>query len=226
MEHLPSAFRGKNGEPLVDLDLPTVLAYAYSRLWGDPKAHWLSQQPVPEQPEAGPDPELGSRQIGLPPSRVPYPAASARVDSLGNLMEMISRWFEALKKLIMGLPFFRPKGGQSAEPPGQPEVREPPGEEEAGGVLEEAQERVGAPVMGEGGEQGEPAGEAAGQVTAFVATPPPGRVKSIGRVYWTGRVTNVHGAPMLVDESGSVAGQQLRSLLFQGSIDELLDISA
>ncbi len=57
-------------------------------------------------------------------------------------------------------------------------------------------------------------------------TPPLGRVKSIARVYWTGRVRDVHGKPMLLDESGIANRQTLSALFFQGDVAEVLETTS
>jgi hypothetical protein len=59
----------------------------------------------------------------------------------------------------------------------------------------------------------------------IILTPPAGRIKSISRVYWTGRVQSVHGVPMLLDNTGTASPQTIDAVQFKGSVDDMLTTS-
>ena len=170
MKFLPTSLRDSKRIPLPGNEVHAVLAYAYSRLWGDPTPHWQSQQPKPKDPEP-------------------------RFTNLGRTATPEKRgWFAALIAAVVK--FFKEMFGLQTWDNYTPPI-------ESTVELQE-EETTEEPVD---------------------TRPPPGRVKPIGRVYWTGRFRKIHGTNMLVDESGLLPSQSLDALFFPGHIDEVLQIS-
>ena len=287
MKHLPSALRRNNGELLEDGELAAVVAYAHSRLWGDPTKHWQDQQPKPkdeaeEEPTGGQSPDSTASGMSGQSSWGDDETSFAETDE-----NPVIKFFKAVGAWIamMAKRFWRFITRAPEETPfpdwENPLIVRIEGDAVSGSKIQIVTLLGDAPVprspitindeeVGNADEQGRLAYHIPESTKSLsiraqnpysldwtdlqievkpsdadtqeieepqtaetpddeqerpILVPPGGRIKSIGRVYWTGRVQNVHGAPMLLDNTGTASEQTIDAIQFQGSVDDMLQTS-